>query len=179
MDNVPLLSDQETSAGNGDTETQHISLNFAQPSTALEIEANEGKISALTELHVGIPRTALVPEPIHSSIALSLEPTSLLATPTALPRVTTFTATVDHNDTTPPTQPSVHGTWYLLPSEPHWEETVTMELDFSSYPQTAEIVQSDDDDIQAFSLQANLDQKGHEVIQHFTLTETGLVEVEQ
>lgn len=146
-------------------------------------EANEGKISALTELHVGIPRTALVPEPTHSSIALSLEPTSLLATPTALPRVTTFTATVDHNDTTPPTQPSVqpsvHGKWYLLPSEPHWEETVTMELDFSSYPQTAEIVQSDDDDIQAFSLQANLDQKGHEVIQHFTLTETGLVEVEQ
>lgn len=53
-----------------------------------------------------------------------------------------------------------------------------MELDFSSHPQTTEIAQTDDDDddTQAFSLQANLDQEGHEVIQHCILTEAGLVE---
>ena len=71
------------------------------------------------------------------------------------------------------------GTWLLVP-KPEWEESVTMEIDFTA--QDAEIAHAQyyeldgDDDISAFSLQINPGEAGPEVIQHFTLTESGLVE---
>lgn len=73
----------------------------------------------------------------------------------------------------------IPGTWQVLPSKPQWEETATLEIDFSS--QTLEVAPHDsgvDDeyDIKAFSLQVNPEEAGQEVIQHFILTELGLVE---
>lgn len=176
----------------GDTETQQISLDFVQPLSAPKDailvashpyntnysvpQTDQPSLASLlstTTISTTSPTTLVIP---------SLNPTSPMAGPIAVTiGGCDVKATVDG---AAPAQPTNRGSWRLLPSEPQ-EETVTVELDFTSlvpqidqtnYSYNTSEVDQIDDNTQDFSFQVDLDNDGREVIQHFVLTESGLVE---